>query len=69
MIAMSSKIDLPQMDLTWGLGLSMIFSFLDQDKAVIQDEFQYKNCCKDEQGSIGNFFFLFFHSFAKGYPD
>ena len=45
------------MDLTLGfqildLGLSMTFSFLDQDKAVIQDEFQYKNCCKDEQGSL-----------------
>ena len=44
----------------------MIFSFLDQDKAVIQNEFQYKNCCKDEQGSSGNFIFLLFSFICKG---
>ena len=27
-----------------------IFSSLDQDKAVIKNEFQYKNCCNDGQG-------------------
>ena len=33
-----------------------IFSSLDQEKAVVKTEFQYKNCCNDRQGSFGKKF-------------
>ena len=40
--------------------LSQIFSSLDQEKAVIKNEFQYKYCCNDEKGSFGNFIHYIF---------
>ena len=46
-----------------------IFSSLDQEKAVVKTEFQYKNCCNDRQGSFEKYFHCIFYSFLKGYPE
>ena len=48
-------------------------SFQDREGAVIQNEFNFKNCCKDGQGNLGKLtrpnIPLYFHPFAKGYPE